>query len=89
MLFISVFTFEPGNRDAILQKRAKGLFAPEGAKCLGQWISTSGGRAFTLCEVNDSMTMYQWCHAWSDLGKFDIYPVVDADELLKALAAAP
>ena len=87
MLFISVFTFEPGSRDAILKKRAQGLFTPEGAKCLGQWTATAGGRTFTLFEANDALTMYQWCHAWNDLGKFEVYPVVDTEELLKAFAS--
>jgi hypothetical protein len=86
MLFITVYTYEPDQRDAILKRRAEGLFKPEGAKCLGQWSCASGGRAFTLCEAADPLTIFKWVHAWSDLGKFEVYPVVDTEELIKAFA---
>ena len=85
MLFMSIFTYEPHVRDKVLERRAESLFVPEGAKCLGQWSDVSGGRALTLFEVSDSMIGYQWTHAWSDLGKFDIFPVVETEELLKAM----
>lgn len=85
MLFISVYTYQPQHRDEILKRRAEGLFVPEDAKCLGQWSVASGGRTFTLFELNNASTMYQWCHAWTDLGSIDVYPVVDTEELIKAM----
>ena len=86
MLFISIFTYEPDKRDAVLKRRAESLFTPEGAKCLGQWSSTTGGQAFTLFEVDNALIMSQWTYAWNDLGKFEVFPVVDTEELLKSMA---
>ena len=83
-LFILIYTYKPEQRDAILKRRAEGLFTPEGAKRLGQWSGVSGGRVFTLVEAEDLLVITQMVHAWSDLGEFDIYPVVDTEEALKA-----
>ena len=66
---------------------AQGLLMPEGAKCLGQWSTTEGGRAFTLFEVNDNMAAAQWAASFNDLGKFETYTVVDTEELIKAITA--
>ncbi len=88
MLFMSIFTYEPDKRDEILKRRAEGVFTPEGAKFVGQWSSTAGGRAFTLFELDDPLVAAQWSMVWNDLGKFEVFPVVDTDELMKAMAAA-
>jgi hypothetical protein len=88
MLFMSIFTYEPDKRDEVLKRRAEGLFTPEGAKCVGQWSSAAGGRAFTLYEVDDLLVGAQWSHVWNDLGKFEVYPVIETDEMMKAMAAA-
>ena len=85
MLFMSIFTYEPAMRDKVLERRAEGLFTPEGARCLGQWSDVSGGRAVTLYDVDDAATGYKWAHAWSDLGKFDVFPVIDTEELFKMM----
>lgn len=87
MLFMSIFTYEPEKRDEVIKRRAEGLFLPEGAKCLGQWSATGGGRAFTLFEIDDNMALAQWASYFNDLGKFTTYPVVDTEELIKAIAA--
>ena len=82
MLFICIYTYKPEQRDVILKRRAEGLFTPEGAKRHGQWLSVSGGRVFTLVEAEDALVITKLVHAWSDLGEFDIYPVVDTEEAL-------
>jgi muconolactone delta-isomerase len=87
MLFISISSWEPEKRDELIKRRAEGLFAPEGAKCLGQWSVAGGGRTFTLFEIDDSMALAQWSASFSDLGKFMTYPVVDTEELIKAYMA--
>ena len=88
MLFISIYTYEPENRDEILKRRVESLFTPEGAKLHGQWSYTAGGRVFSLFELDNALVAAQWSQAWNDLGKFEVYPVVDTDELIKAMAAA-
>ena len=88
MLFMSIYRYKPINRDEILKRRAGGLVVPEGAKLIGQWSSVEGGRAFTLFEANDPMVLAKWSQEWNDLGKFETVPVVDTNELMKAMAAA-
>jgi hypothetical protein len=88
MLFMSVYTYDPGNRDEILKRRAGSLFTPEGAKLVGQWFAASGGRVFTLYETDDGLSAAKWAHAWNDLGKFETFTVVEIDEFMKAMAAA-
>lgn len=87
MLFMSIFSWEPEKRDEVIKRRAEGLFMPEGAKCLGQWSATGGGRTFTLFEVNDNMAAAQWAASFNDLGKFETHLVVDTEELIKAITA--
>ena len=53
---------------------------------LGQWSSTSGGRVFRLIEMDDPLVAYKGTYAWSDLGKVEVYPVIDTQELLVRLA---
>ena len=86
MLFISIYTYEPDKRDVVLKRRFESLFTPEGVQCLGQWSCTTGGRVFTLFEGDDALILSQWAHAWSDLGKFDVFPVVDTEQLLEVMA---
>ena len=87
MLFSLIYTYKPEQRDSIFKRRAEGLFTPEGAKRLGQWSCTSGGRVFTLVEAEDALVVTKMVHAWSDLGEFDVYPVVDTEEALLSLVS--
>jgi hypothetical protein len=59
---------------------------PEGAKNLGQWSATCGGKVFRLIELDDPVVAYKGTYAWSDLGKVEVIPVIDTQELLTMLA---
>jgi hypothetical protein len=86
MLYMTIFTYEPENRDEVIKRAVtKGTLVPEGATSLGQWSSTSGGRVFRLIEMDDPLVAYKGTYAWSDLGKIEVFPVIDTEELLKAL----
>ena len=87
MLFMTVFTYGPEKRDEILAKRMEGLHVPEGAKLIGQWSYAGGGRAFTLTESDNQLIMASWCQEWNHLGNFEIFPVVETEELMKAMTA--
>lgn len=86
MLFVSIYTYEPDKRDEVLKRRAEGLFKPEGATLHGQWSSITGGRTFTIFEVDNPLIAAQWSQVWNDLGRFEIYPVVETEALMKAMA---
>lgn len=86
MLFMTIFTYEPAQRDEV-QKRAasQGTMIPEGAKEVGVWSALSGGRVFRVLDVDDPGIMFQGTRAWSDLGKIEVVPVMDTGEVLKMI----
>lgn len=87
MLYMTIFTYEPEMRDKVIERAVtKGTMIPEGARSLGQWSDTSGGRVFRLIEMDDPAVAYQGTYAWSDLGKIEVAPVIDTEDLLRMLA---
>ena len=88
MLFMTIYTFEPANREAVIKKRAeKGPMVPAGAKIIGEWSSLAGHRVFRLVEVDDPRAMLGATAAWADLGKIEAFPVMPTEEALKLLTA--
>ena len=86
MLFMTTYTFEPGNREAVIRRRIeKGAMAPPGMKILGEWSALTGGRVFRLVEVEDPRAMAGAAAAWSDLGKIETVPVMPSEEMIKLL----
>lgn len=87
MLFMTIYTYEPEKRDAVIKRRAeKGLLLPDGAKVIGEWSAVAGGMVFRLMEVNDATAGLAASRAWSDLGKADMVPVIVTEDALKAEA---
>lgn len=88
MLFMSIFTYEPENREAVIKRRAeKGALVQAGVKILGEWTSLAGHRVFRLSEVEDPRALYANSSAWLDLGKIEIFPVMPTEELMKLLTS--
>jgi hypothetical protein len=88
MLFMTIYTYEPDKRNDVIRRAVeKGRMTPEGVKEVGVWSALSGGRVFRLMEAGDPKAIYEGTYAWSDLGKVEIIPVMDNDELLKILAS--
>ncbi len=86
MLFMTVYTYEPKDREAVIKRRAeKGPMAPQGMKILGEWSSLTGGRVFRLVEVDDPRAMLGATAAWADLGKVETFPVMETEEVMKLL----
>ena len=64
MLYMTIFTYEPDNRDEVIKRAVKkGTMVPEGARTLGQWSSTSGGKVFRLVEMDDPLVAYKGSYA--------------------------
>jgi len=88
MLFMSTYTYEPANREAVVKRRAeKGAMVPPGSKVIGEWSALTGGRVFRLVEVEDPRSMAGAAAAWADLGKIEAVPVMPTEELMKLLSA--
>ncbi len=87
MLFMSIYTFEPENRDAVIKRRAeKGALVQAGVKVVGEWSCIAGLRVFRLAEVEDPRALLAATSAWLDLGKIEIHPVMSTEDAMKLLA---
>jgi hypothetical protein len=84
MLFITIYTWEPGQRNELLKRRMeKGMALHEGVKVLGEWTDLCGGRGFMLLESNDPKALIAATMAWSDLMKIEAVPVIETADLMK------
>ena len=87
MLFMSIFTYEPKNREAVIKRRLeKGRMEPPGVKVIGEWSYLGGGRVFRLIEGDEPRAMLGATAAWADLGKIEIFPVMATEEVMKLLS---
>ena len=84
MLFMTVYTFEPGQRNEVIKRRLeRGIPTLEGLKVIGEWIYLGGHKGFMLFEANDPKVLMGMTLAWSDLMKFETVAVIEAEEALK------
>src|ERR1035437_1673984 len=81
VVHVIAWHYDPENRDAILARfKETGGLPPAGVKMIGRWHGVGTNKGFCVAEGNDPITLAKRAQAWSDLMKFDIYPVVtDAD----------
>ena len=89
MLFMSIYTFEPGKRNEIIKRRTeRGTALREGVKVIGEWADLGGGRGFLLIEAEDPKVLMAGTLAWSDLMEIQSVPVIQTEEVMK-LAKMP
>ena len=87
MLFMTTYSYEPGDRDAVIKQRAtKGALVPPGAKIIGEWSVVSGGLVFRLIEAESAQALLAAAHPWASLGTIETYPVMPVDEVMENLA---
>jgi len=82
MLFMDISTWEPANRDKILQ-HFKEMKVPAGIKIVNQWVDLSGGRYFILYEAESAEAYGAFNLPWSDVCVVDGVPVMEAGEFMK------
>ncbi len=86
MLFMTVYTYEPENREAVIKQRAeKGGLVPPGVKIMGEWSAVGAGRVFRLVEADSVPVLLAAVHPWASLGKVETYPVMPVDDVIKLL----
>ncbi len=85
MLFMAVFTYEPQDRDRVIQRRLESTDNPRGVKVKGEWFDISGHRVFRLFEAEDAAHMAALFYDWTDLGVAELIPVVDTEFAVKLL----
>jgi hypothetical protein len=88
MLYMNVLTWDPGKRDAVIERTKKIGFDHEGMKTIGTWIEAVGGRCFQLVDIPrdiDPALSLKANYNWNDIMKIETFPVIDAAEMLKIL----
>ena len=84
MLYMTIFTYEPDKRNEVMKRRLeKGPMIPQGMQVIGEWSALSGGRVFRLVRVENPIAAMAAVGAWSDLGKYEIVPVIESEEALR------
>jgi len=86
MLFMSIYKWEPDKGAEVSKRRAeKGAIAPPGMKIVGEWSCLTLGSVFRLVEVDDPRVMLQASMAWGDLGRIELFPVMETEEVMKLI----
>ena len=85
MLFMSIFTFPPEKRDAVIRRRAEKGPMSRG-KIIAEWMTIGGGRVFGVVEVDNPSLMLQEVMAWTDLGQTELVPIMTSEDAIKAIS---
>ena len=85
MLFIAVFTYDPQDRDRVVERGLEKAENPRGVKVKGEWFDISGHRVFRLFEADDAAHIAALFYDWTDLGVAELIPVVETEFALKLL----
>ena len=85
MLFMAVFTYEPQDRDKVIERRLQNPASPKGVKVKGEWFDVSGHRVFRLFEADDAAHVVASFYDWTDLGVAELIPVVETEFAIKLL----
>ncbi len=89
MLFMSTYTFEPGQSDEIMMRRLqRGALAPEGVKVIGEWFYVGGHKGFILFDTNNPSVLMKMALGWTDLVRFETIPVMETEEVLNLAKSA-
>jgi len=84
MQFMSIFRWEPGRTEEIMQQRTKENI-PSGMRIINEWTGLGGNAVFRWIEVDDPAALLAASNAWCDLGYIEMYPVMETIEALKHL----
>lgn len=85
MLFMAVFSYDPQDRDRVIERRLKKPESPKGVKVKGEWFDISGHRVFRLFEAEDAAHLAALFYDWTDLGVAELIPVVETEFAIKML----
>jgi hypothetical protein len=72
--------FVHGARPVYERASERGRMLPPGLVYVDSWIDESLERCFQLMETDDPALFDEWIANWSDLGEFEVVPVIDSAE---------
>ena len=88
MTFMTTYKTSPAHRNAAQQRfKQGGGLPPQGVKMIGRRHKADGSGGFALCESDDAVALAKWIQDWSDLLEFEIFPVLDDNQIGIVLGA--
>jgi hypothetical protein len=72
--------FVQGARPVYERAAEKGRMLPDGLVYVDSWIDESLERCYQLMETEDPGLFDEWIASWSDIGDFEVVPVIDSAE---------
>jgi len=84
MLFMTMFQWEPGKTDEVMQIRMKENIPP-GVKIVKEWVALETNLVFRLSEITDPAALLKSSSSWTDLGYVEMHPVMESQEAIKLL----
>ena len=78
--YMVVETFTSGPQPIYQRARDRGRMLPDGLDYIDSWIDERLNRCFQLMETDDPSLFDEWIASWSDLGEFEVVPVISSAE---------
>jgi hypothetical protein len=78
--YIVIERFVHGARPVYERAAERGRMLPPGLVYVDSWIDETLDRCFQLMETDDPALFDEWIANWSDLGEFEIVPVIGSAE---------
>ncbi len=86
MKFMVVWSIKPEHYSEALARFKESNPQPKkGIKLLGRWHEMGTGDGFSLFDVDDPIVLTQFLMSWADLVDQKIVPVVEEEDIVKAL----
>ena len=79
MLFMTIYTCQPENRNELFKRVRERVAVPRGIKFIGSWIDFGETRGFSVYETEDIQAIVSLHLYYSDLVKMDTFPVSEVD----------
>jgi hypothetical protein len=82
MLYMVIERYTRGPVPVYERAAVRGRMLPEGLRYLDSWVVDSEelDRCFQLMETDDPSLFEKWLSNWSDLGEFEVIPVIKSSE---------
>ena len=87
MLYMVIEHFKEGAAPEIYRRaRDKGRMLPDGLEYISSWVDFEFRTCYQLMRTEDVSLFTVWTNSWSDLGEFEIVPVLTSAEAAQAIA---
>ena len=90
MLYMCLLSWDPKDRNTVIERTKKLGFAHEGMKTLGTWVDPAGSRGYQLVDMPNNMDPAVYMKnllAWNDIIKIENIAVVEGGEMMKAMSS--